>query len=148
MTTKDYLSQIRILSAKIDHLKMERDQLRSAMYSIRSPSDGEKVQSSQDPDKLGVIMGRLDDMEINLANHICELFDIRIRIINQIHELNNISHVQILYKRHVELKSWKKISEELNFSVRNVHYLHGHALQAFSDKFSVEYSDKLFTCFH
>ena len=55
----------------------------------------------------------------------------RVKIINQIHQLAEEKHQNVLYLVYVDDKTLKKASQEMCFSYEYVKELHGAALQAF-----------------
>lgn len=139
MTTKEYLSQIRYLQKDINRLQSIKDRLIEDLYSISSPVPGEKVQSSPDPDKLSAVVSRVESLSRELADLREQQKALRTRIREQIYQLDDVRHIDVLYKRHIELKSWKRIALEMRYTFRNVQYIHGHALIAFHERFCEEY---------
>lgn len=141
MTAKEYLSQIRYLQIDINRLHSVKDRLISDMCSLQSPAAGEKVQSSPDPDKMSTIVSRIDFLACCISDLRKQQKELRARIRDQIYQLDDARYIDVLYKRHIELKSWKVIALEMRYTIRNVQYIHGYALAAFHDKFYEEYDD-------
>lgn len=139
MTAKEYLSQIRCLQIDINRLHSVKDRLINDMCSLQSPSAREKVQSSPDPDKMSTIVSRIDFLACHISDLRKQQKELKVQIRSQIYQLDDARYIDVLYKRHVELKSWKVIALEMRYTIRNVQYIHGHALAAFHDKFHDEY---------
>lgn len=142
MTAKEYLSQIRCLQIDINRLQSVKDRLISDACSIRSPVAGEKVQSSPDSDKLSTIISRVDSLTAGISAVQKQQRALRTRIRGQIYQLDDARYIDVLYKRHIELKSWKVIALEMRYTIRNVQYIHGYALAAFHDKFHDKFHEE------
>ena len=50
-------------------------------------------------------------------------------IFSKIHSLNNETYEKILYKRYVEKKPYKKIADEIGFSLSHTHTLRREAIK-------------------
>lgn len=132
MTTKEYLSQIRLLNLKIDQKMEEKADLMSRAMGNHSPVlTKDKVQSSISGDKMSNTIDRYVDLEKEIDDLIDMYVDKRDTIINQIHQMNNHRYIRILYLRYVKYCTFEYIAVEMNYSIRGIYKLHGNALQAF-----------------
>ena len=135
MTAKEYLLQIKDLNKEVvdqeDYIQRLKDSLGIAGISY----DDERVQSSPNTDKFAHIFAQIDEQEEILAKLKQNLIEIRIKIINMIHELEDEKHRRLLNIVYVDMKSLKKASNIMSFSYDYVKELHGRALCAFSEKF-------------
>jgi len=133
LTAKEYLRQIRRIDVHLDHLLKERDELERAQTYLRSPQiDGDRVQTSPsgDPPWMGYIL-KWEKLTEKIGAKWDELIELKMRILTELHELDDNRYVAILVKRYVEFKSWHKIAYEMNYSIDHVFRLHGEALRAF-----------------
>lgn len=130
MTAKEYLSQYRVLESKIKHRQRELDAFRETM-ALSGIKMSEKVQTSPSADNLSNSVMRLLDMETEIKEELIRLTELKHRIINEIHELDNALYIDILYLKYIEKKSLWDISLELNYEYNHIRHSHGHALQAF-----------------
>ena len=97
--------------------------------------DKERVQSSPEPDKFAFIFCQIDEEEERLQIMKNILVHTRVKIINQIHELDDTKHQDVLYLFYVDGKNLKKTSQTMSFSYDYVKELHLAALNSFEEKF-------------
>lgn len=74
---------------------------------------------------------KMVDLEATIKQMICDTAELRNTAINQIQTLTNVQHVEILYKRYIECKSFETIASEMYLSYYRACHLHGDALQSF-----------------
>ena len=134
MTAKEYLSQIAILKTKIQQKQQELQELfefdglsatrYDAQKSTKQARDAAFVRTIEKRDILANKINKMISKYIFLKN----------KIIAQIHEVDNVSYIQILYKKYVEFKRLEDIADEMSYSHDRIRHLHGEALQAFTRK--------------
>lgn len=134
MTTKQYLDRIREADIKILNRTHELEALRKSI-SLISGIDYSKDRVQSTPTTGNKQIEKLIDLESELIDMIDMAANNKHHIINQIHELEDINHIQILYKRYIEYKSFEQISCELNYAYNYVCNLHGDALKEFGIKY-------------
>lgn len=139
MTTKDYLNQISRLNRMINNKLAEVSQLRELSRSISAVKNEERVMSSSDPDKIGSIYAKIDEMEHNLDNMIDEYIEKKDLIIGQIDGIENENYYNILFSRYIEKKTFEVIATEMKYSWRQIIRLHGNALKSFEEKYGNTY---------
>ena len=132
MTAKEYLSQYRLLKIKINQREQELEEYRSTLGSA-GINLSNNVQISP-TDALGNSVVRLLYMEAEIEEEIRRLVELKNKIINEIHMLENPLFIEILYKRYIECKTLWDISKEINYDYRYVKRLHGWALKAFGER--------------
>lgn len=98
----------------------------------------DKVQTSPALDRLGNDVSEILELEEEIRQEIKRYNDIKHKIINEIHSLNNRLYIEILYKRYVEFKSLEEIAVEMNYSYQWIKSNHGYALLNFSKKVGLE----------
>ena len=64
-------------------------------------------------------------------NLIDEFVDLKDKIINEIHQLKDYRHIDVLYQRYVQYHSFELIAVNMGYTIRRVYQLHGDALQEF-----------------
>lgn len=134
MTAKEYLEQVKRKDAQINNLIREKQDLWLKMCSVSGTQyDSDRVQSSINPDKLGMLYSRLEDKEEQIASRIDELCDFRIEVTNLINGLSKSEYIVILYSRYVLFKPWGEIAADLSYSIRQVQRLNGKGLAEFYD---------------
>ena len=134
MTAKEYLQQIYFLHRKIKRMEDRREQLRSDLYSIGSPSgkmDADKVQTTLSGDTMLRLIAKVDQAERDILFEMSTLLDAKDRIVKQIEGMKNEKHKDVLFKRYVMFERWEKIAVDMDITVRYVYKLHGSALKEF-----------------
>lgn len=133
MKPKEYLQKLRKLNVTIDQKVKELDDLKKTLTTIGSfDYSKDRVQSSAsgDPPFVKTLM-KIYDLESEIDAEIDKLVDDKHQIINQIHELPNPKHIDILYKHYVEFKRLEIVAVEMNFTYQYIVELHGDALKEF-----------------
>lgn len=132
MTAKEYLQQVEAKNARIKNLQRDKAALRGLLFSIsNSGSDVERVQTSPDHDKMGTIYSKIDEKERKINEMIDSLLDFRLKVTEEINDLEDGRYIDVLYRKYVQNQSWKKIAAEMGYSIRHVQKIHGKALLAF-----------------
>lgn len=131
MLSKEVLNKIRKIDMMIDFKCEQVETLRSRLTSLGSPSTGDKVQSSLDPDKFTNTMSKIIELEEKINADIDELVDLKRDAMDCIEKLNNDVEKLVLYKRYFNNKSFEQISVEMGYSWRHIHRIHGNALKNF-----------------
>src|SRR5690625_7581780 len=70
--------------------------------------------------------------EIN--DKIDNLVDLKLSVSNEIDRLDKSEHRILLRLRYINLQSFESIAVSMGYDIRQVHRLHGNALQAFSER--------------
>lgn len=135
MTAKEYLLQIKEQNKEIRKQQEYIQRLKDSLGIAGIRYDKERVQSSPDPDKFAKIFGQIDEEEQKLDEMKDNLVNIRVKIINQIHQLNNDKYKDVLNLVYVDGKNLKKAASTMCFSYDYVKELHIAALQMFEEKF-------------
>ena len=139
MTAKQYLSRVRILDIKINNKMSELSMLKSKSTSLQAVViNDDKVQTSPALDRLGNDVSDILELEEEIRQEIKRYNDLKHKIINEIHSLNNRLYIEILYKRYVEFKSLEEIAVEMSYSYQWIKSNHGYALLNFSKKVGLE----------
>ena len=139
MDTKTYLGQISKLDFIIKNKVEEINQLRDMACSISVSLKEVDVQSSGEPDKMGSLVSKIADAEVELAESIEHSFQKKREITKQIETITNTNQYRVLYNRYVLCKNWKTITSEMECSFRGAMSIHGRALQEFEKLFGSYY---------
>ena len=129
MNAKQYLKRIEKLDILIEQKGNEINNLRGIFTSVISPDfSEERVASGVSRDasfvnpvlKVTVLEAEVKDLEDEMA-----------KIIRRIRGLEDVRHVNVLYKRYVEFKSLVEIAVDMKYSYDYMRRLHGRALSDF-----------------
>lgn len=131
MTTKEYLSQIFLLSMKVKTKRQQAAELRDNITGVCGIDySGIKVQTSPKA-RMQETIDRLVGLEEEIARDILEMELKKEKVIGQINQMKNPAHIQILKLRYIDFLKWEEISEIMGYSTRQVYRLHGKALREF-----------------
>ena len=127
------MQQVRKADLIISQRIQEKADLRARLSSIGSFDYAkDRVQTSVSNDASYVRqIEKIIDLENDIDSLINEYTDLKHRIIGQLHDLNSIDQIRVLYKRYVLGENFEQIAVDLNFSIRNVYKIHGRGLQEF-----------------
>ena len=99
---KEYLKQVETLDAKIQQKKIELDSLKGNAIGLGAfDYSKEKVQTSASESISGKI-AKYVDFERELQEDIVRFAELKHKVINQIHSLNNPIYMKILFKKYIE----------------------------------------------
>jgi len=131
---KEYLKQVETLDAKIQQKKIELDSLKGNAIGLGAfDYSKEKVQTSASESISGKI-AKYVDFERELQEDIVRFAELKHRVINQIHMLDDPKYINVLFKKYIEYKGLKEISKELGYSYDHIRRVHGWALLEFQRK--------------
>jgi len=145
MTTKEYLNQLRKLTFMVDAKFEELYRLRTLACRITVSTEGERVKSTSDPDRMAEAVGKIIKCEDELNLLIKRTMNQRKQIIEMIDSLENPSSHKILTLRYVQELSDKEIASKMNIVPSNVYKIQKTALKEFEDKFGDKYLKKIDT---
>ena len=120
------------------------ERLSSIAEKVTATTEGEVVSRSRNLDPLGTAIAKKSEKEKEINRIKKEIKQIQKEIeqlkadheqrvahyTNIIDNLKNPVFIKILYGKYLLGKTLRQIAREMNYTVRNVRYLHGNALQA------------------
>lgn len=139
MTAKRYLSELQLMSAKIEQLQEQRQMYLEMATSITVPFNPVKVQTSRKVDRIGDNTSKAADLGKRIDEEINILLNRQQETIKMIQSLHNADYMRVLFKVYVQFKSLKVTSQEMNKSYSYTIELHKKALA----EFETVYADKL-----
>lgn len=143
MTTKEYLNQIRKLTFMIDAKLDEIYRLRTLACRMTVSTEGERVKSSPDQDRLADAVAKIIEREDELNILVKRYMKQRSQIIEMIDGLDNPNSHKILTLRYVQEKSDKEIAAKMNIAPSHVYKVQKIALIEFEEKYGDKYSAKI-----
>lgn len=137
MKAKEYLQQLKRLDELINQKNKEIDDLRHKATSVSGIDySKDKVQTSPSGDApYANIVVRIIDLNAEVNAEIDRFIDEKHKIINQIQQLQNVEEMTVLHKRYIEYLSFERIAVDMNYTIRNIYFIHGRALQNFEKMF-------------
>ena len=128
------LGQLESLDVKIHHKIQEKKALWESLGSISSPDfSKERVSGGNVTSNAAFVnkICKIFELEAEIEQGTNDYYDLKHTIIGQIHNLQSLNHIKLLYKLYVENKSLKHIAKEMNYTYQYVRELHQKALAEF-----------------
>lgn len=126
---KEYLSQAfhidKQLKSKLEQLSV----LRELATTTTQPLSDMPGSPNRNTDRMEKAIIKIMDMEKEISEEVDVLLDLKNQIAQCIKKVEDIDCQLILEFRYLCFMSWEDIAVEMNFTVRNVHILHGKALK-------------------
>jgi len=119
--------------------------LRTLACRITVSTEGERVKSTPDPDRLADAVAKIIKNEEELNILVKRLMNQRTQIIGMIDELENPNSHKILTLRYVQELTDKEIAAKMNIVPSNVYKIQKTALREFEDRFGDRYLTKIDT---
>jgi DNA-directed RNA polymerase specialized sigma subunit len=129
---KAYLKKIELADVHINNKLEDLHKLRSMVTKITATISPVCVAGSGGQDKLGDAIAKIVDLQDEINRKIDNYVDLKREISEMLEQIQDPDQVKVLHKRYFEYKPWEQIACEMNYSYRNVCYIHGKALQAFA----------------
>ena len=131
MKAKEYLRQAFCLNRRIASDVEEMKELRELAESVTSPQYGERVQTSPSYTAPFVrSIEKLVDLEAKIADELDRLVDLKTEIRETIDRVEDADQRMLLRYRYIHFHTWEEIADEMNYGLRWVYIIHGHALDS------------------
>ncbi|WP_295088226.1 hypothetical protein [Ruminococcus sp.] len=130
MTPKEYMIKANALLRRIKRKRREAEEIRITEGSPSSPAlnDMPKI-TTYDPHKMSKRIGRAIDLDREADIAFNELEELKRSLLASIETLENPDERDLLYKRYIEFKCWRKVSEEIGYSESHTKRLHSMAVK-------------------
>lgn len=144
MTIKQYLRRIERLDEIVKSKLEQIDRLRDLLTKITSCPSIDGVKTNNNPDKIGVTVAKIVDLENEINKTVNELIDLKREVIRMIDSVETADCRLLLTLRYINGKTWEEIAEEMNLSYQWVSgRLHNQALVALDNVLRKEKAKKL-----
>ena len=112
----------------IDAKLAEVNELRRRLTDVKSPSFGDRVQATKDPDKITLVIGKIIELENEINADIDKLIDDKKTCRELIERLQSNVYKVVLYRIYFEGKTLKTLANSLKMSVRQVARIRNKAI--------------------
>lgn len=127
----DYLKQYKNLDKYINHLIEDAERLRTRAEKITPTLTG-LPQGGDGENQREVAICKLVDLNNEIDEKIDLYVDLGREIRGNIDSVPDVILRTILLLKYIEGLTWEQIAVDLQYSWRNVHYLHSRALKEFN----------------
>ena len=130
--TKKWLNRAYTIDKEIKELESELKKANLAVTSLASYKNEEKVQTSKMNNADYAILKCIEYSE-QITEKLGELYATKIAISEAISRIDDGKLRTLLRMRHLSFMQWNEIANKMNFSVRNVQYMHDKAVEEIKD---------------
>lgn len=131
MKAKTWLSRAQMLDKEITALITARD--KAYARCIATTNAPREIQiSASHTNKVREALEAYALLEQEIDSRIDELTEIKREIIKAIGGMENPVYRTLLLERYINLRTWEDIASVMQYTERNIFYLHGAALKAFA----------------
>lgn len=133
MNAKQYLKQAYKLNEKIKDKQERLDDLKEMSTSTGAIDySKDKIQSSpsQDAPFTRQVM-QIIELEEELQKDIDRLKNLKVEINRAVESVDDVDGSIVLSKRYILMKTWEQISDEMGYSVSQLHRIHDKAIKIF-----------------
>lgn len=128
---KKYLREIWVINRELERKRAEREHIFNLAQQCGAVISGDRVQTSPRGDKTDDYIIQLVEIEQQCAELVKMWIAKREEIIDQIDELPDIRHRNVLYYRYVRGFRMDDVAQAMNYSIEMVKILHRNALDEF-----------------
>lgn len=136
MTAKEYLRQLQDMERAIEK---KQDRRREILYRAKYVSanySGVKVRSGFTSDRVADAVIAAEALQEEIDADTWDLICKRHEVIDQIQQLREVPHMQILFGKYVQRKTLDAVAREYGITPTTIRRLHGEALLEFEARHS------------
>lgn len=130
MKAKTFLKEYRRAQHKVEEIRKRLADLEELSTSITQALEGDRVQTSPRPDRIGQVVARKLDLEYELLEAETDAMDTMNRIYAVLNKLEDPDYQQLLRLRYIKCLQWEDIRDQMHYEIRNIFYIHGRSLVA------------------
>lgn len=132
MNAKDYLGKVRDMDEGINEKIEELSRLKSLLYSPPGANtEGERVQRSINPDKIGALVAKIVDLEKEIDRMTDDYVDFKKSVSDELRKIENDRYRKALFIKYVKLSGNREISKELGVSEVAARQIQVRAIKTF-----------------
>ena len=139
---KAYLRQIERCDKGINNKLQELARVKELATKVTCTLKPDAAFGGGNQDKLGSAIAKIIDLQNEINADIDEYVDLKKEASRIIGQVKDAAQMDVLHKRYILYEAWEPIAEEMGFTLRNVCYIHGRALQAVAEILRRESEDE------
>lgn len=128
MNAVDYLNQVKMCDKKIKNKMLEKEQWFTLATKTTCPSDGERVQSSGNPDKMSNAVARMIEVDKEINRMIDSFVNLKQEVIRTIEQIDDSKLYDILHMIYIQYMKPSEVADVLNYSYQWTYELHNRAI--------------------
>ena len=127
MTAKEYLRQARRLKIAINGKTERMEQLRAIAESV-TPTLSDMPKGTPNPQKMAHVVEAIADFSHEIAQDTIPLIDMQRKIQATINKIKRQDYRTVLELYYLNGYRWDDVARKMNYSERQIYYIHGEAL--------------------
>lgn len=131
MTAKEYLSQARLLDARINAKIQQVSALNDLATHATATLTGMPRNPSRSESRMAEAVVKIIDLQNEINHDIDELVDLKREITRRVKSIPNADYQLLLEKRYLCFMPWEKIAVDMGYSIQHIYRLHDWALREF-----------------
>ena len=131
MTAKEYLSQARLLDARINAKIQQVSALNDLATHATATLTGMPRNPSRSESRMAEAVVKIIDLQNEINHDIDELVDLKREITRRVKSIPNDEYQLLLEKRYLCFMPWEKIAVVMGYSIQHIYRLHDWALREF-----------------
>jgi len=129
LSAKDYLSQAYKIDQRISSKIEQVQALRALAEKATSTLSHAPASGNRNIHRMENIIAKMVDLETEINADLNSLIDLKREIITVIKCVESLEFQTLLELRYLCFRTWEQIAVEINWSIRQVYYMHGEALR-------------------
>lgn len=129
MNAVEYLNQVKMCDTKIKNKTLEKEQWFTLATKTTCPTEGERVQSSGNPDKMSDAVTRMIEIDKEIDGMIDSFVCLKQEIIKTIEQVNDPMLYDILHMLYIQYMKPSEVSHSLNYTYQWIKELHARGLE-------------------
>ena len=130
---KAYLRQVELCDKAINNKLQELARVKELATKVTTTLKPDAAFGGGNQDKLGNAVAKIIDLQNEINEDIDKYVDLKKEISRVIGQVKDATQMDVLQKRYILYETWEPIADEMGFTLRNVCYIHGRALQAVAE---------------
>ena len=131
MTAKEYLSQARLLDARINAKIQQVAALNDLATHATATLTGMPRNPNRSESRMAEAVVKIVDLQNEINHDIDELVDLKREITRRVKSIPNAEYQLLLEKRYLCFMPWEKIAVDMGYSIQHIYRLHDWALREF-----------------
>ena len=130
MTPREYMNRANVLLHRIKRKRREAEEIRITEASPSSPVLSDMLKTaSHDKDGMPRRICRAIDLDHEADIAFAELEKLKHSFLSSLEALDDPDERDLLYKRYIEFKCWRKVADEIGYSESHTKRLHAIAVK-------------------
>lgn len=129
MDAVDYLNQVKMCDTRIKNKMLEKEQWFTLATKTTCPTEGERVQSSGNPDKMSDAVAKMIEIDKEIDRMIDSFVDLKQEVIRTIEQVDDPMLYDVLHMIYIQYIKPSEVAVYLNFTYQWTNELHNRGLE-------------------